>query len=199
MSLHTQNLPWIDVDYDIPNREELLRLIKSVELVLADNQIDESYDNKFSRAYNLTIGKLWDKDKVNAEGYDMKPLANQAPYRELVELTYETSLQVEKDLSLPRNKLFHCGLYIFVPKQTRIAYHVDSFRNVNVSMPLAKEGSTILWNVDGTIMKKSYLRTTVLDTHTPHAVDNNTKDDRYVYQLTFNPDLYIDDVRYLFQ
>lgn len=189
--------PWIDVNYDIPHRQELLDLITSVKLVLADNKIDESYDNKFSRAYNLTIGKLWHSD-INAEGFDMKPLGDQTPYKTLLECTQEISFQVEKDLALPRNLLFSCGLFIFVPKQTRIAYHVDSFRNVNVSMPLSKEGSTTLWNVDGEILSKKYFRTTVLDTHTPHAVDNNTHNDRYVYQLTFKPNLYIDDIRNLF-
>ena len=197
--MHTQPLPWIDVDYDIPNREQLLNCIKSVELVLADNVIDESYDGKFSRAYNLTIGKLWNEQYINAEGYDMKPLPNQSLYKDLLEVVYDTSLQVKYDLDLPQDLLFHCGLFIFVPKKTRIAYHVDSFRNCNISMPLSKEGATTRWKKDNTILEKSYLRTTVLDTYTPHSVDNTTDNDRYVYQLTFNPDVYIDDVRGLFK
>ena len=200
MSSDTQKLPWIDLDYDIPNKDLLLDLIKSVKLVLADNKIDESYDGKYSRAHNLTIGALWDKDRINAEGFDMKPLSNQTPYKELLDVTYETSRQIKKDLDLPSKLLFHCGLFIFVPKQTRIAYHVDSFRNCNVSMPLANEGSYTRWKLeDGTTVETSYSKAAVLDTFTPHCVDNLSNNDRYNYQLTFNNDVYIDDIRSLFE
>tara|TARA_B100000287_G_scaffold112991_1_gene105249 strand:- start:7946 stop:8563 length:618 start_codon:yes stop_codon:yes gene_type:complete len=199
MNLDTQNLPWIDVNYDIPNKAELLGLIKSVELVLADNKVDEAYDGVYRRAHNLTIGKLWEHNNINAEGYDMKPLPDQKPYKELLDLTYETSIQVKKDLDLPEKLLFHCGLFIFVPKQTRIAYHVDSFRNCNVSMPLANEGSYTRWKLpNGETVETSYSQTAVLDTYTPHCVDNRSDNDRYNYQLTFNPDVYIDDIRSLF-
>lgn len=200
MSLDTQNLPWIDLEYEIPNKDLLLNLIKSVDLVLADNKIDASYDGIPRRAHNLTIGNVWNKNTINAEGFDMKPLPDQTPYKELLEVTYETSLQIKKDLDLPSELLFHCGLFIFVPKQTRIAYHVDSFRNCNVSMPLANEGSFTRWQLkDGSTVETSYSKATVLDTFTPHCVDNLSNNDRYNYQLTFNKDVYIDDIRGLFK
>lgn len=199
MSLDIQDLPWIDVDYELPNRENLLDLIKAVQLVEADNVIEESYDNKFSRPYNLTIGKLWEKKNVYAEGFDMKPLPNQEVYRDLVNETHKVSVKVQQDLKIPKEILFHVGLYIFVPSKTKIAYHVDSFRNAALSFPLSLEGSTIVWKKDDELYKKVYMATTILDTHTPHCVDNNTENDRWLYQLTFDPKLYIADVRKYFQ
>lgn len=199
MNSNIQNLPWIDVNYTLPNKENLLELIKAVNLVEADNVIEESYDKKYSRPYNLTIGKLWIKDEVYAEGFDMKPLPNQDLYKELVNETHKTSVQIKSDLNLPDDILFHVGLYIFVPKKTKIAYHVDSFRNAALSFPLSAEGSTIVWNKNNKCYEKVYLGTTVLDTNTPHLVDNNTDGDRWLYQLTFNPNLYIDDIRKYFK
>ncbi len=199
MSLNTQNLPWIDVDYNLPNRENLLNLIKAVQLVEADNIIEESYDNKFSRPYNLTIGKLWEERNVYAEGFDMKPLPNQELYKELVNETHKVSIKVKQDLKIPQEILFYVGLYIFVPKKTKIAYHVDSFRNAALSFPLSLEGSAVVWKKNDELYKKVYLSTTILDTHTPHQVDNDTENDRWLYQLTFNPNLYIDDIRKYFQ
>jgi hypothetical protein len=199
MNLDTQNLPWIDVEYELPNKERLLSLIKAVQLVEADNIIEESYDNKFSRPYNLTIGKLWQEKNVYAEGFDMKPLSNQEVYKDLVNETHKASVKVKQDLKIPEEILFHVGLYIFIPKKTKIAYHVDSFRNAALSFPLSSEGSTVLWKKNNDDYKKIYLSTTVLDTHTPHSVDNNTENDRWLYQLTFDPKLYIDDIRKYFQ
>ena len=199
MNSNIENLPWIDIDYEIENRESLLELIKSVPIVDADNKVLESYDNNHSKARNLVIGKVFEKENVYAEGYDMRPLPNQEIYKDLVKASHETAMRVMSDLNIPREIMFHVGIFICAAKQTMYDFHTDGFRNCALSFPLSLEGSTVIWKKDDQYYEKVYNKTTILDTYTPHAVRNDTQNDRWLFQLTFDPKLYIDDIRKYFQ
>lgn len=197
--MDTNDLPWIDVNYELEARDTLLDLIKQVPLVQADNKVLHSYDEKYSRAHNLVIGAVFEKERVFAEGYDMQPLPNQEIYKELLEETHKASMQAMKDLGLPQEIMFTVGIFIKGSKKTKYDFHTDGFRNCNISFPLSLEGSKVIWKKEDNYYEKIYNSTTVLDTYTPHAVDNFTDNDRWLYQLTFRPDLYIDDIRKYFQ